>query len=151
MALYIGDIIDGNGNIMTKQKLVEELEIRCKFLQYQSVKAAIPNKWKQIIKENRGLVCFDTNLTNCAIKMGKTYQNLSEISTKQVYWHLVEKFSQRPTSEIKWSEKLPFVINEDMWSIIYTNDKYVTSDTYVQHLQYKITHRILACNKNLYT
>jgi peroxiredoxin family protein len=38
-----------------------------------------------------------------------------------------------------------------MWTIIYTNDQHVTSDTYVLNLQYKITHRILACNKTLHT
>ena len=49
-----GDIIDEKGDIMSQPKIVEEYEIKCKFLQYQSVKAAIPNKWKQIIKENKG-------------------------------------------------------------------------------------------------
>jgi hypothetical protein len=92
---YIGDIIDEKGDIMPQQKLEQEYEITCKFLQYHSVKAAIPNKWKYIIKENKGLVCFDTKDRHCAIKMGKTYQYLNNISTKEIYWHLVEKIAHQ--------------------------------------------------------
>ena len=75
------------------------------------------------------------------MKMGKCYKTLNEIITKDIYWHLVGNLSQRPTSEQKWTEKLPFIIDEDMWAIIYTNDKNITSDIYVLNLQYKITHR----------
>jgi hypothetical protein len=96
-------------------------------------------------------VCFNDTTADCAIKIGKTYRNIKEMSTRDMYWHLLENLSQRPTSEIKWNEKLPFIIDENMWTIIYTNDRHVTSDTYVLNLQYKITHRILACNKNLHT
>jgi hypothetical protein len=148
---YIGDIIDEKRDIMSQTKLEDKYHIRCKYLQYQSVKSAIPNHWKQIVKENKGSVCFDTKQTTCAIKMGNMYQQLNNITTKEVYWYLVQNITHRPTSENKWNEKLPFIIDEDMWTLIYTNDKYVTTDTYVQNLQYKITHRILACNKNLYT
>jgi hypothetical protein len=148
---YIGDIIDDKGNIMTQQQIEQEYSITSHFLQYQSLSAAIPKHWKTIIKENKGLVCFDTNEQNCAIKMGKIYEHLNNVSTKEIYWHLVNTIATRPTSESKWNEKLPFIIDENMWTIIYTNYQNITTDTYVMNIQYKITHRILACNKNLFT
>ena len=58
--------------------------------------------------------------------------------------------SQWPTSENKWQETLNFSINEEMWKLIYTNDKYVTEDTDIRNFQFKITHRLLACNYNLH-
>jgi hypothetical protein len=36
-----------------------------------------------------------------------------------------------------------------MWKLIYTNDKHVTKDTNLKNFQFKVTHRILACNYNL--
>jgi hypothetical protein len=36
-----------------------------------------------------------------------------------------------------------------MWKLIYTNDKYVTEDNHIRNFQFKITHRLLACNYNL--
>jgi hypothetical protein len=79
------------------------------------------------------------------------YINISHINTRDIYWHLLENITKRPTSEAKWNEKLAFLIDENMWTIIYTNDQNVTDDSYVRNLQFKITHRILACNKNLHT
>jgi hypothetical protein len=148
---YIGHLISDNGNIMPKHEVELKYNLNCKYLQYESLTSAIPSKWKRIIKENKGLAVFDLNDTTCYIKIGKCYKSLKEISTKEIYWHLVETISKRPTSENKWNEKLPFIIDNDMWTIIYMNHKHVTTDTYVLNLQYKITHRIMACNKNLHT
>jgi hypothetical protein len=148
---YIGNIINEKGNIMSKREIEKTYGIKCQYLHYENIIAAIPASWKKIIKDNQGLVCFDTTNTACYIKSGKFYKALQGINTKEIYWQLVAKVSHRPTSEKKWAENLPFIIDEDMWNIIYTNDKQVTNDTYVLNLQYKITHRIMACNKNLYT
>jgi hypothetical protein len=146
---YIGNLIDENGDIQTKENLTHKFGLNCQQLQYQSIVTAIPTQWKSLIKQNKGAVCFDTTAIECAIKIKQTYANISEINTRDIYWHLLENKSKRPTSEVKWNEKLPFLIDENMWTIIYTNDQHVTCDTYVRNLQYKITHRILACNKNL--
>jgi hypothetical protein len=101
---YIGNLIDENGTIRTKEMLEQEFGLNCQYLQYQSIKAAIPRQWKVLIKQNKGLVCFDDTTTDCAIKIGKTYRNIKEISTRDVYWHLLENLSQRPTSEKKWNK-----------------------------------------------
>ena len=77
------------------------------------------------------------------------FTNIEDVSTKQVYWHLLSGISQRPTSEKKWNEKLDFEIDELMWNIIYTNNLKINLDTYITNFQFKITHRILACNYNL--
>jgi hypothetical protein len=36
-----------------------------------------------------------------------------------------------------------------MWNLIFVNNLNVTNDTNVRNFQYKITHRIIACNYNL--
>jgi hypothetical protein len=74
---------------------------------------------------------------------------LGEISTRQLYRHLANQESLRPTSEAKWNQKLDFIIDEPMWDIIYTNYQKIVKDTTLQNFQFKITHRILACNYNL--
>ena len=74
---------------------------------------------------------------------------MEEVKIKQIYWHLVSTINQRATSEKKWNEKIEFEIDEPMWNLIYTNDSYLTKDTTLTNFQFKITHRILACNYNL--
>jgi hypothetical protein len=147
---YIGDIINDKGNIMSKGEIENTHGIKCRYLHYENITTAIPASWKKVIKENKGLVCFDTTDNACYIKSGKFYKSLQETTTKEIYWQLTETVCKRPTSENKWAENLPFIIDENMWKIIYTNDKQVTQDTYVLNLQFKITHRIMACNKNLH-
>jgi hypothetical protein len=82
------------------------------------------------------------------VTCGKTRVNYEAIDTKTLYWHLVSNISERPTSENKWAEKLDFVITEEMWQSIYTNQQSI-SDTTLSNFQFKITHRLLACNYNL--
>ena len=41
----------------------------------------------------------------------KDIQNIEGVSTKQLYWHLIDNISLRPTSENKWNQKLDFIID----------------------------------------
>ena len=75
---------------------------------------------------------------------------LEEVDTKTIYWHFINKFSQRPTSELKWREKAQLDISEEEWAFIYKLPFSLVRDTRIQMFQYKITHRILACKRNLF-
>ena len=135
---------------MSKREIEEQYGVKCKLLQYESLRAAIPKKWLTLIKENSSLNLNYTVFKECKVLLGDRICKIEETSTKEVYWHLVNLKSLRATSEAKWNEKLSFIIDNDMWKLIYTNDRHVTNDTYIQNFQFKITHRILACKYNLH-
>ena len=74
----------------------------------------------------------------CKVHIQNDTPNIEGVSTKQLYWHLVDNISLRPTIENKWNQKLDFIINEPMWQLIYTN--YQKLITYmILIFQFKIT------------
>jgi hypothetical protein len=70
---------------MPKHEVELKYNLNFKHLQYESLTSAIPNKWKRIIKENKGLAVFDLTDSTCYIKIGKHYKSLKQISTKEIY------------------------------------------------------------------
>ena len=101
------------------------------------------------MKDNKTLNLNYHIFNECRAFIHDRYLKLDEISTRQLYWHLANQISLSPTSEAKWNQKLDFVIDEPMWYIIYTKYPQIIKDTTILNFQFKITHRILACNYNL--
>jgi hypothetical protein len=134
---------------LPKKDLEQKYTITCKQLEYETLIDAIPKSWKNILKNNKTLNLNYHIYNEYIAYILEKILKLDEISTRQLYWHLANQLSLRPTSEAKWNEKLDFLIDEPMWDIIYTKYQKIVKDTTLQNVQFKITHRILACNYNL--
>jgi hypothetical protein len=78
-------------------------------------------------------------------------RRITDLKTREIYWLLLEPIMERLTSENKWHEKTNLDLNNEEWATIYTLNNDVTRDTTILNLLFKITHRILACGKNLKT
>ena len=76
-------------------------------------------------------------------------RRITELNTREIYWHLLSKIAERPTSEAKWQEKTDLDLDYEEWATIYTVNNDVTRDTNMDNLQFKITHIMLACGYNL--
>jgi hypothetical protein len=120
---FIQDLVTESGNIISKNALENKHSIRCKLLEYERLTHAIPKSWKTKLKESKMLNKKHHASHDLVVTMQGKFQTLEETKTKQIYWHFVEMTSQRPTSENKWNEKIDFVIDEDMWNIIYKLSK----------------------------
>jgi hypothetical protein len=145
---YIQDILNKEGNFLTKSELENKFTIRCKQLEYESLIHAIPQAWKRELKKFKAVNLNYHMIRQCKLTLQKIRIHYEEASTKSLYWHLVSNISERPSSERKWNEKLDFIITEEMWQTIYINHHCI-SDTILRNFQFKITHRVLACNYNL--
>jgi hypothetical protein len=146
---HVNDLFDLGGNIIKKQDLQQKYKINIKFLAYESLVHAIPKKWKDIIKnkgQNNELCVF----RECILLINEQKMKLEEVETKAVYWEIIEKYTQRPTSEQKWAEKTGILFTIEMWADVYNLAKTLTKIAKIITFQFKITHRILACNYNLY-
>ena len=123
------DIIDYKGQILNKKQLNQKYNLACKYLEYESLLAAINPIWKKKLKEKESINISYIIPKECTIYINKSEKQLNETDTRELYWYLIQTISNRPTSETKWLEKLNFIIDEPMWKIIYTNNKYIPKDT----------------------
>jgi hypothetical protein len=145
---FIHQLIDKNGKILSKDLLERKYNITCPYLQYESLVHAIPKEWKkQIASDN---INSDRNpIFKCNIYYTKDTKEIGSTDTREVYWHFIDKITQRPTSEAKWIEKTELDVTVNEWQIIYKMPYGLTRDINILAFHYKITHRIIACNYQL--
>jgi hypothetical protein len=110
--------------------------------------SSIPQKWKSLMKEDSNVNNYYVFADYRVILDGKE-KKLIEITTKEVYNHLLKKLVKRATSENKWEDEVGLNYDEEQWEHVYTYPYGLTRDVKILSFQYKITHRILACKKNL--
>jgi hypothetical protein len=76
--------------------------------------------------------------------------NIEEITTKEVYNHILTGKSKTPTSKQRWIELYDDMdLDNSLWQLIYSTPFQLTRNTKVLMVQYKLIHRILAINHNL--
>jgi hypothetical protein len=145
---FVHQLIDKSGKILSKETLERKYNITCPCLQFESLAHTIPKDWKkQIASDNLN---SDRNpIFKCNIYYAKEKKEIGSTDTREVYWHFIDKITQRPTSEAKWIEKTELDVTVNEWEIIYKMPYGLTRDTSIRAFHYKITHRIIACNYQL--
>jgi hypothetical protein len=143
----IHDIIDENGNFKTIGALEQKHGFRCDFLKYNSLKDAIPKKWREKLKtikiSNNTLSSED----NPHIKIKNVITPINKITNKKIYWELIEKIHVTPITKDKWMEE--FNLNENNWEKIFEISK-IVRDTKIRTFQYKLIFRLIPCNLYLF-
>ena len=76
-------------------------------------------------------------------------KKLIELTSIEVYRHLITLKAQRSTSKERWESHVGMGFTEEDWAGIYHLSYLICRDTKVIAFQMKITHRILACKHNL--
>jgi hypothetical protein len=147
---FVQDLLNADGTLMNINQLNDKHNIKFPFMLYNGLVSAIPSKWKKMLKTDSNClnyyVFYDHKIT---AEEGE--KKVTELTTKELYWILVKKSTQRPTSENSWESEVGLGFGDDEWSFIYTNPYNLTRDTKVLAFQYKVTHRFLACKHKLHT
>ena len=112
-------------------------------LKYNQLISAIPNKWKTILKNNVGGEISKFH------KMIYQDKNLSKVYNRDIYNYIISIKDAIPSSQNKWTEYYPF-LEKINWSEIYKLPYEICKDSYIQSLQFKIIHRYINCNENLF-
>ena len=137
--IYINDLIDETGNFKTLDKIKEEFDINCNFLQYTSLISAIPKNWKLIIKD------FGKNLNRIENYVSKLKS--IDKTTPFFYSILLNKKATLPIkAHLKWNEYLHEEISLDDWKLIHSLPFSETKDSKLITLQFRIIHRIFYTN-----
>jgi hypothetical protein len=146
---HINDLIDNNGQIAKLEFLARKFKLKIKQMEYNSIIHAIPTLWKKDIKKSAN-IAGKTTVKECQIAIDNKLCNIQEISTKEIYNHILNDKCKPPTSKKRWIE-----LNNDMdvedsfWNLIYSTPFQLTRNSKVLMVQYKLIHRILAVNHNL--
>ena len=77
-------------------------------LDYEVLVSDIPQKWKQMLRENKSLNNNCHEFHECTAIINKQVKQIIELSAEDVYWHFVSFLSECPTRETKCNEKLDF-------------------------------------------
>ena len=87
--------------------------------------------------------------THPSIKINTVYQPLAKLKCKDLYWHLIQQKTHTPSAVNKWITTFPVLkeASDEVWSRIFKMPFNSIRETKYQSFQYKIVHRIIACNK----
>jgi len=137
--IYFNDLLKNDGTFYSITDLHNTYGIEinpCHVLKYNSLKTAIPQKWKEVLKKDRRK-CNPENIIHYTDKIDP-----QTLTCKQIYDILIQKQFVSPGQDNNIIQK----IGSDNIENAYTNAFVVTKDTKLQCFQYKILHRYLATN-----
>jgi len=136
--LYVQDLLDVKGRILTLEGLKEKINIDVHFLEYMSVINAIPKQWRLELTNNA------SNFQYICSQDNRHFHMLQNLNSKKVYWMGIERFVKQPTAINHWISEFPFLHDDDFVDIFLLAHK--TGDVKLQSFQYKILNRIFPCN-----
>ena len=144
--LQIKDIVDADRNLITYENLSVELRNCVNHLYWKSILSSVPQKWKQILKEQN----HEDGITypDCAIKKDGALFSLLQLDSKLLYSIMIKSKYDISQANVYYSEK--YEITHDEWKVIYSYPYRIGIENNVRETQYKIVHRYLATNKFLY-
>jgi hypothetical protein len=141
----IHDIVDSKGNFLTIQNLRDLYNAEIDVLSYNSLKDAVPNQWRHLLKQ----MSISRDAISSAeepyiVQHDYQLKPMCLLSNKLVYTLLIQHKVARPTCIEKWSSL--YTIDDSQWANIFQLPFIVARCTHLQALQYKIVHRIYPCN-----
>ena len=144
----VHDIINAEGKFLTLIELELKYNLKCNFLQYNSLKDAIPKDWRGFLTS--GLTVSRDEITSQdqpKIYINKQLVTLDMLTNKKVYWKLIERIKIQPVTKEKWEKELD--LDEHDWHNIFINLQTIR-DTKIRTFQYKVIFNLIPCNLYLY-
>ena len=142
---FIDDLLDETGNLKSGTEIFQQLQGYSRvnwLIEYNTILKSIPETWKNMLKDiNMGIkVKKDLKLF---IYTGNKYIFELPSKAKDYYTILIGKLKEKSYIEKYWDNVLP---NKTTW---HENWKTQT-DKKLAEFHYKLIHRILPCQENLY-
>jgi hypothetical protein len=146
----VAHLLDNNGITMTKKKLQDKYGVSIKQMEYNSLIHSIPKFWTKLTKNQPDILELE-NKQSCSILLDHKYIKIEEITTRDIYIHLIDKNKNTPpTSKKRWIDLYDDMnLDDELWQMIYETPFKITKNVKILMVQYKLIHRILAVNHNL--
>jgi hypothetical protein len=142
----ITDLINEQGELLSTQELGLKYNFKVDIMKFNSLKQAIPSKWKRALRsESHSSEKIDTSTMHIN---GKNF-DINNLKSSDVYWLIIKQKQKSPTAIQKWIADYPF-LNDNDFKCFFTLPYKILRSTKVQTFQYKLLHRTIPCKNNLY-
>ena len=145
LKIQVKDIVDNTGKFLKLDDILAKLPLRLTHLEYIGLLQAIPKDWHEKLKVNSEGEQANTDLT---LSIKSRLKSIYKITSRDIYWELIDSKSKNPTSLETWLDLFPFLETID-WAEIFKLANRITHEPALQTLQYKILNRTLNCRHNL--
>jgi hypothetical protein len=137
------DLLEENGSFMEPENLSRKFGVEIGVMEYNSLKAAIPQTWKRAVKEMKIPVIAISSQEEPFLYCSNRLLALSIAINKDVYWEFVSRKITRPICALMWCTRYNIKIDE--WKSIY---KFYADirDTRMKAFQFKILNNLVPCN-----
>jgi hypothetical protein len=113
----IHDIVDEHSSFLPIEVLKQTYDINCNILQYNSLKYAIPLKWRQILKTMKVPRATINQNENYTININDKQIPIQKITNKLLYWTLIQGKQTPLIIKDKWNTE--FGLNNKDWEQIF--------------------------------
>ena len=132
---------------MSEKQIFDTYGLRCNFLQALQIRMSLPGGWWQTITDSN--IQLDKDCLYIANRVPQPV-NILTMHSRELYWIVQDESSPKLTGQSRWYKIYPDLgIMNETWSTLYTYPFKVTRETKLQSFQFKIFHRIIACNNYL--
>ena len=143
--LTVRDIWDNhNKNIRSKGFLENLYNTSLPSMLYNQIVATVTTVLKLVARRDHNIA-----LERCRNIPNRCLSNLNKTKSSEVYSYYLALDYKHPKSQDKWVENYPFLETFD-WKPVYLLPNIILNDVYLITFQYKILHRVYACNYNLF-
>ena len=146
---FINDITNPDGTFITAATFSEKTGQPCDFMKYNSLKDAIPKKWRNTLKLHNEEITIPQLQTPPHILVNNKSKSIQKVKNNELYWILVRHKQCKPIIIEKWQTKLNIEINEKDWNTILTIPRTVR-DTKLRAFQYKVLYNLIICKDYLH-
>lgn len=140
--IFIGDLVNADGNLFSYQYALENLRLRTNFLEYNGMLEAIRN---YLLKIRADYLPRRSFILPIPLALGVI--NKDKKGCKTIYQTIMKK-CEFPKTLQKWIEDFAVIPNSNFnaRTVIYETVFKITRDPKLQWFQYRINHRILGTN-----
>jgi len=137
--VFLKDIVDEKGSIVSFQTLKERYHIQGTFLDYEQLKHNIPKDWLAKLAKSTDFIKVTP--------IPKHLRQIKSPSKQTAYFSLVrKKIIGKDNNSKRWDNLIPNGIN---WKNVYQSTIMATQSTYFRSFQYKIIRNFLCTNITL--
>ena len=139
-------LFDSAGGQINFVELKHKLQWNISIFSYNLIYSAIPKTWKRNL---RGYQPSENVHSKLYLRIKGSLIDLNHVSNQDLYSEILTHKIKEPTAITTWLDIFPF-LGKVSWKNIFRNTHQIAPDTYFQSFQFKIVHRLINCNYNLF-
>ena len=148
--LFIQDLLNSNGQLMSYQEFKNKFACKTNFLQFYQVVSAIP---KHLVTKAKNTVPLESELyvdnSPSFQKDDLTAIHLGKAKTRDFYCLFNKKIHTRcQTGPTKWN--LTMHLDGEAWEKIFNSLKNICKESKLKEFQFKLIHRIVITKEELF-